>query len=51
MRLLFGNRLFEFSDFFALFIAGEIDFSKLNFEEAVKSIEYAKKHVPVVFEQ
>jgi sugar phosphate isomerase/epimerase len=43
MRLLFGTRPFEFSDFFALFQNGQFDFSKLNF------IEIMKKHIKAGF--
>jgi len=48
MGLVFGNRPFEFSDFFALFKDGEIDFSKLNFVEIVKkNIEAGFKHIEI----
>jgi len=48
MVLLFGNRPFEFSDFFALFQDGQFDMSKLDYIQIVnKNIEAGFKHIEI----
>ncbi len=48
MALLFGNRPFEFSDFFSLFQDGQFDMSKLNYVQIVeKNIDSGFKHIEI----
>ncbi|NHJ40439.1 MAG: sugar phosphate isomerase/epimerase [Asgard group archaeon] len=48
MALLFGNRPFDFKDFFKLIMNGKIDFSNLNYIEVMKhSIEAGFKHIEI----
>lgn len=48
MTLLFGNRPFDFTDFFEMVLSGEIDFSKLNYTEVMmKSVEAGFKHIEI----
>ena len=48
LALTFGNRPFEFKDFFALFQNGTLDLSKLNFGEIVmKNISAGFKHIEI----
>ncbi|MHA1445617.1 MAG: cobamide remodeling phosphodiesterase CbiR [Candidatus Heimdallarchaeaceae archaeon] len=48
MALLFGNRPFEFSDFFSLFQDGQFDMSKLNYINIVdKNIKAGFKHIEI----
>lgn len=48
MALLFGNRPFEFSDFFSLFQDGQFDMSKLNYVNIVdKNIKAGFKHIEI----
>ena len=48
MTLLFGNRPFDFSDFFQLIIKGEIDLSNINYIDVMmKSIDAGFKHIEI----
>ncbi len=48
IALLFGNRPFEFSDFFSLFQDGQFDMSKLNYVQIVeKNIDSGFKHIEI----
>ncbi|MBK5114019.1 MAG: sugar phosphate isomerase/epimerase [Candidatus Heimdallarchaeota archaeon] len=48
MALLFGNRPFDFTDFFSLIMDGKIDLSNLNYLDVMKnSVEAGFKHIEI----